>query len=251
MPRSSGPARPGRESAPQAAGRADFRSRLNPEQLAAVTHDGGPLLVGAGAGSGKTRVITYRIAWLIAERGIEPWRIAAVTFTNKAADEMRGRALDLVGGNASVFVGTFHRFCVRLLRRFGDRAGLRPDFAIVDAPDQLRLIKESLKAEDLDDQTFQPRAVQGRISAAKNRLLTPAAFEDRAEDFFDRHVAAVFRALPGRTAAHRRRRLRRPDRARRAPAARRRGGRRAGSGAAFGTFSWMSFRTRTRPNSNS
>ena len=193
MPRSSGAARPGRESAPQAAGRADFRSRLNPEQLAAVTHDGGPLLVVAGAGSGKTRVITYRIAWLIAERGIEPWRIAAVTFTNKAADEMRGRALDLVGGNASVFVGTFHRFCVRLLRRFGDRAGLRPDFAIVDAPDQLRLIKESLKAEDLDDQTFQPRAVQGRISAAKNRLLTPAAFEERAEDFFDRHVAAVFR----------------------------------------------------------
>ncbi|MXW03318.1 MAG: AAA family ATPase [Holophagales bacterium] len=171
----------------------DFRSRLNPEQLAAVTHDGGPLLVVAGAGSGKTRVITYRIAWLIAERQVEPWRIAAVTFTNKAADEMRGRALDLVGGNANVFVGTFHRFCVRLLRRHGDRVGLRPDFAIVDAPDQLRLIKASLKAENLDEQAFQPRAVQGRISGAKNRLLTPAAFEKEAEDFFDRHVAAVFR----------------------------------------------------------
>lgn len=171
----------------------DFRSRLNPEQLGAVTHDGGPLLVVAGAGSGKTRVITYRIAWLIAERNVEPWRIAAVTFTNKAADEMRGRALDLVGGNANVFVGTFHRFCVRLLRRYGDRVGLRPDFAIVDAPDQLRLIKASLKAENLDEQVFQPRAVQGRISGAKNRLLTPPAFEKEAEDFFDRHVALVFR----------------------------------------------------------
>jgi DNA helicase-2/ATP-dependent DNA helicase PcrA len=171
----------------------DLRSRLNPEQLAAVTHDGGPQLVIAGAGSGKTRVITYRIAWLIAEKEVEPWRIAAVTFTNKAADEMRGRVLDLVGGNASVFVGTFHRFCVRLLRRYGDRVGLQSDFAIVDAPDQLRLIKAALNAEDLDEQTFQPRSVQGRISAAKNRLLTPAAFERGAEDFFDRHVAAVYR----------------------------------------------------------
>ncbi len=171
----------------------DFRSRLNADQLAAVTHDGGPQLVIAGAGSGKTRVITYRIAWLIVEREVEPWRIAAVTFTNKAADEMRERALDLIGGNASVFVGTFHRFCVRLLRRYGDRVGLQSDFAIVDAPDQLRLIKAALQAEDLDEQTFQPRAVQGRISAAKNRLLTPAAFEREAEDFFDRHVAAVYR----------------------------------------------------------
>ncbi len=171
----------------------DFRSRLNPEQLAAVTHDGGPQLVIAGAGSGKTRVITHRIAWLIAEKGIEPWRIAAVTFTNKAADEMRGRVLDLVGGNANVFVGTFHRFCVRLLRRFGDRVGLQADFAIVDAPDQLRLIKAALQAEDLDEETFRPRSVQGRISAAKNRLLTPAAFAREAEDFFDRHVAAVYR----------------------------------------------------------
>ncbi len=171
----------------------DFRSRLNPEQSAAVTHDGGPQLVIAGAGSGKTRVITYRIAWLIAEQAVEPWRIAAVTFTNKAADEMRERVLDLVGANANVFVGTFHRFCVRLLRRYGDRVRLQSDFAIVDAPDQLRLIKAALKSEDLDEQTFQPRAVQGRISAAKNRLLTPAAFEREAEDFFDRHVAAVYR----------------------------------------------------------
>ncbi len=171
----------------------DFRSRLNPEQLAAVTHDGGPLLVVAGAGSGKTRVITYRIAWLIAEREIEPWRIAAVTFTNKAADEMRGRVLELVGGEANVFVGTFHRFCVRLLRRYADRAGLRREFAIVDAPDQLRLIKAALKAEDLDDNAFPPRTVQARISAAKNRLLTPASFAQEAEDFFDLHVAAVFR----------------------------------------------------------
>lgn len=172
----------------------DFRSRLNPEQFAAVTHDGGPQLVIAGAGSGKTRVITYRIAWLIAERKVEPWRIAAVTFTNKAAEEMRGRVLELVGGDANVFVGTFHRFCVRLLlRRYGDRVGLQSDFAIVDARDQLRLIREALQQEDLDEQTFQPRKVQDRISAAKNRLLTPPAFERQAEDFFDRHVAAVYR----------------------------------------------------------
>jgi len=104
---------------------------------------------------------------------------------------------DLVGGDSSPFVGTFHRFCVRLLRRFGDRVGLRRDFAIVDAPDQLRLIKAALKAEDLDEQVFRPRSVQGRISAAKNRLRTPAAFEREAEDFFDRHVAAVFHRYQG------------------------------------------------------
>ena len=106
---------------------------------------------------------------------------------------MRERALDLVGGEGNLFVGTFHRFCVRLLRRYGDRLKLRRDFAIVDAPDQLRLIKAALKEENLDDQAFRPRAVQGRISAAKNRLLSPKAFEDQAVDYFDRHVSGVFR----------------------------------------------------------
>ncbi len=173
--------------------RLDLASSLNPEQFAAVTHKDGPLLVVAGAGSGKTRVITHRIAWLVGEVGVEPWRIAAVTFTNKAADEMRTRVHDLVGEDANVFVGTFHRFCVRLLRRYGERVGLRRDFAILDGQDQLKLIKAALQAEHLDDKTFRPRSVQGRISKAKNELLTVADFMKQAEDFFDRHTALVFR----------------------------------------------------------
>lgn len=170
----------------------DYSSALNPEQLAAVTHGDGPQLVIAGAGSGKTRVITYRIAWLV-EQGVAPERIVAVTFTNKAAGEMRERVQGLLGLDPlPTFVGTFHRYCLVLLRRWGERVGVPRDFAIFDADDQLRLIKQALADEGLSEGAFAPRAVRAAISAAKNRLADATAFEARAESFFTRSIAPVF-----------------------------------------------------------
>ncbi len=175
----------------------DIERALNPEQIEAVTHGDGPQLVIAGAGSGKTRVITYRIAWLIEERKVEPWRIAAVTFTNKAASEMRERVGGLARDGEAVFVGTFHRFALRLLRRYGDRVGLIRDFVILDTPDQRSLVKEALAAEGLSDSAFPPRAVLGRISAAKNRLLSPSDFSEQADGFFDRKISPVYLRYDG------------------------------------------------------
>ncbi len=177
---------------------AAFTPDLNPEQLAAVSHGGGPQLVLAGAGSGKTRVITYRVAWLVGEGGVDPRSIVAVTFTNKAADEMRERIEKLLGvWPLPAFVGTFHRFALGLLRRHGERVGLRPDFAIFDADDQEALVKKALAAEGLSEGRFAPRAVLAAISSAKNRLLPPDAYEAGAGNFFERHVAAVYRRYQG------------------------------------------------------
>ena len=171
----------------------DFERDLNPEQLAAVTHGEGPQLVLAGAGSGKTRVITYRIAWLVHERGVDPGSIVAVTFTNKAAGEMLERVERLVQiFPLPTFVGTFHRFALRLLRRHGGKAGLRSDFAIFDSADQISAVKKSLKAENLSETAFAPRAVLGAISGAKNRLLGPAQYAAAADGFFERQVAKVY-----------------------------------------------------------
>ena len=175
----------------------DIEAALNPEQAAAATHGDGPQLILAGAGSGKTRVITYRIAWLIRERGVEPWRIAAVTFTNKAAREMQERVERLAGSSSGVFVGTFHRFSVRLLRRYGERIGLARDFSILDSADQRALVKEALQDEGLAESAFPPRAVLSRISAAKNKLLTPSQFEREAEGFFETRVATIYRRYQG------------------------------------------------------
>lgn len=177
-----------------AAPRIDFAAELNEEQLAAVTHPEGPQLVIAGAGSGKTRVITYRIAWLVQERGVDPGDIAAVTFTNKAAAEMKERVEELLGlYPLPTFVGTFHRFALRLLRRWGDRLGLDRGFAIADSSDQMSLIKKALAQEGMDEKSFRPGAVLATISAAKNQLLDPRQFESQADDFFKTRVAPAYR----------------------------------------------------------
>ena len=176
----------------------DWEETLNPEQLEAVTHGEGPQLVLAGAGSGKTRVITYRIAWLVRDKGVDPRRITAVTFTNKASGEMRERAEELLGmASLGAFVGTFHRFALGLLRRYHERAALPRDFAIFDTKDQLTLIKKALELEELAESSFPPRAVLSRISSAKNRLVSTAEYEEEADDFYTRRVARVYRRYQG------------------------------------------------------
>ena len=179
-------------------GTLDLEKTLNPDQLAAVTHGERPQLVLAGAGSGKTRVITYRIYWLVTERGVDPGNIAAMTFTNKAAGEMRERVEDLLGIHPlSTSVGTFHRYGLILLRRYGERVGLRRDFAILDTADQLGLIKEALATEGLSETAFSPRAVLHQISAAKNRLIEAPAYESAAQNFFEKKVASLYRRYQG------------------------------------------------------
>jgi DNA helicase-2/ATP-dependent DNA helicase PcrA len=154
---------------------------LNPAQRDAVTHGDGPLLVLAGAGSGKTRVITHRIAWLVSERRVSPWQIVAVTFTNKAAGEMRGRVNALLGGQAEgMWVGTFHALCLRMLRRDGGRAGLAPGFNVYDTDDQMAVIRRVLKGIGAEDAVAGARAVLSRISRAKNAMVTPSALEKKA-----------------------------------------------------------------------
>ncbi len=173
----------------------DFAKDLNPQQHAAATHGDGPQLVIAGAGSGKTRVITYRIAWLVQERDVDPRAISAVTFTNKAAQEMKVRVEGLIGVYPlPAFVGTFHRFALGLLRRWGDRVGLERDFAILDSSDQKSLVKKALALEGVDESSFQPQVVLSAISGAKNRLLDPAAYEKEADGFFRKKVAGIYRA---------------------------------------------------------
>ncbi|HYX22725.1 MAG TPA: UvrD-helicase domain-containing protein [Thermoanaerobaculia bacterium] len=176
----------------------EIERQLNPEQVAAVTHGEGPQLVLAGAGSGKTRVITYRIYWLIEEMGVDPGHIAAMTFTNKAAGEMRERVEELIGIHPlPTSVGTFHRYGLLLLRRYGERVGLRRDFHILDSADQLGLVKEALGAEGLSETAFSPRSVLSQISAAKNRLIDAAAYEAQAQNFFEKKVAALYRRYQG------------------------------------------------------
>ncbi|HEX3555304.1 MAG TPA: UvrD-helicase domain-containing protein [Thermoanaerobaculia bacterium] len=176
----------------------EIERQLNPEQVAAVTHGEGPQLVLAGAGSGKTRVITYRIYWLIEEMGVDPGHIAAMTFTNKAAGEMRERVEDLIGIHPlPTSVGTFHRYGLLLLRRYGERVGLRRDFHILDSADQLGLVKEALGAEGLSETAFSPRSVLSQISAAKNRLIDAAAYEAQAQNFFEKKIAALYRRYQG------------------------------------------------------
>jgi len=172
---------------------ASFVDSLNPAQREAVLHADGPLLILAGAGSGKTRVITYRIAALVSGGHAAPDQILAVTFTNKAADEMRSRVEALIGDAARpIWLSTFHALCARLLRREAPALGLSRDFVIYDSSDQLAVVKQALKSLGIDDKLVAPRAALSRISQAKNRMQSPEAMREAGWSFVDQQVARVF-----------------------------------------------------------
>ena len=172
---------------------------LNPAQHQAVMTTQGPLLVLAGAGSGKTRVLTFRIAHMIADEGVRPWQILAITFTNKAAAEMRERLEALLPNNIrGMWVCTFHAMCVRLLREDGERLGYGPNFAIYDDDDSKRLVKAILSDLDIDVRQFPLNSIRSKISAAKNALLYPDDVEAQAASPMDHVVARVYRALQTR-----------------------------------------------------
>jgi len=171
----------------------DMINGLNKEQQEAVKHTEGPLLIMAGAGSGKTRVLTHRIAYLMGEKEVSPRNILAITFTNKAAREMKDRVSKLVGPQGeNMWVSTFHSMCVRILRRDIDRIGYNSSFTILDSGDQLSVIKQVLKDLNMDPKKFDPRAMLGQISAAKNELITDTEFSKNAGNFYDRQVAGVY-----------------------------------------------------------
>jgi DNA helicase II / ATP-dependent DNA helicase PcrA len=166
---------------------------LNGPQYEAVIHDGSPLLVVAGAGSGKTRVLTRRIAYLIGARSVSPFAIMAITFTNKAADEMKHRVAELVGPVAErMWVCTFHSACVRILRRDAHRLGFRSSFTIYDQSDAIRLVQYVLRDQNLDPKKFPPRTVHSTISAAKNDLLDVDTYTARASNIYERRIAEVY-----------------------------------------------------------
>ncbi len=168
---------------------------LNEPQKEAVFHTEGPLLILAGAGSGKTRVLTHRIACLIDEKGVNPWNILAITFTNKAAGEMRQRVDSLVNfGAESIWVSTFHSMCVRILRRFIERLGYDNRFTIYDTDDQKTLMREVCRKVDIDTKVFKERSLLSTISSAKNEMILPDEFELNAGgDFGRQKIAKVYR----------------------------------------------------------
>jgi DNA helicase-2/ATP-dependent DNA helicase PcrA len=167
---------------------------LNPTQREAVATTEGPVLVVAGAGSGKTRVLTYRIAYLISDLGVAPQSILAITFTNKAANEMKERVRNLVGGAVrSMWVSTFHSACVRILRRDADRFGYRSTFSIYDSADSARLISQCLKDLDLDPKRFPPRSIAAAISNAKNELVDYETFASKDTGYYHEQVSDVYR----------------------------------------------------------
>ncbi|MGG1552363.1 DNA helicase PcrA [Paenibacillus ferrarius] len=167
--------------------------KLNPQQRKAVETVEGPLLIMAGAGSGKTRVLTHRIAYLIGTRKAAPWNILALTFTNKAAREMQERVGKLVGGSgADIWVSTFHSMCVRMLRRDIGRIGFTSNFTILDSGDQLSVIKACCKELNIDTKKFEPKTFQAAISTAKNELVTPKQFEDKIGDYFDGLTSKIY-----------------------------------------------------------
>ncbi|HEX6952903.1 MAG TPA: UvrD-helicase domain-containing protein [Gaiellaceae bacterium] len=170
-----------------------YLADLNPAQREAVLHTEGPVLVVAGAGSGKTRVLTRRIAHLLGAVGVKPSEILAITFTNKAAGEMRERVGDLVGPPArAAWVMTFHSACGRILRREAQRLGYRSNFTIYDQADQIRLVKRCLEELERDPKRFTPRGIHSQISNAKNTLVGPEEYTERVASFYDQTVAEVY-----------------------------------------------------------
>lgn len=172
---------------------------LNPEQRKAVKATEGPLLLMAGAGSGKTRVLTHRIAYLMVEKGVNPYNILAITFTNKAAREMRERIYKMMGGAADeIWISTFHSMCVRILRRDIDRIGYNRNFTILDSTDQQSVIKAILKDKNIDPKKYDPRALLGAISSAKNELIDPETYDKTASGYFELVVSDVYKEFQKR-----------------------------------------------------
>ncbi|MFC5528886.1 DNA helicase PcrA [Cohnella yongneupensis] len=168
-------------------------NKLNPKQREAAITTNGPLLIMAGAGSGKTRVLTHRIAYLISKRIAAPWSILAITFTNKAAREMQDRVSKLVGPSGKdIWVSTFHSMCVRILRKDIERIGYGSNFSILDSTDQLSVIRNVMKDNNIDTKKIEPKSVQASISNAKNELQTPDKLEQTAGDYFQKIVATVY-----------------------------------------------------------
>ncbi len=172
----------------------DILKGLNDKQYEAVVNTEGPCLVIAGAGSGKTKVLTHKIAYLIGEKGARPWDILAITFTNKAANEMKERIANLVGDDAKdIWMGTYHSICVRILRRFIDRIGFDSSFIIFDTSDQKTLVKNCMKDLAIDDKLFNDRSVLSEISNAKNEMLEPEQYTARSNgDFRKEKIATVY-----------------------------------------------------------
>ncbi len=169
-----------------------FLAKLTESQREAVLHTEGPLLILAGPGSGKTRVITCRVGNLV-HQGVKPYQILAITFTNKAAGEMRQRIQTLLPG-AAVWVSTFHSLGVRLLRQYGERLGLDRNFTIYDQSDRVQLVKSALELAGIDNVRFKPESIQAAISKAKNQLLLPDKFALGAKDYFSQVVARAYSA---------------------------------------------------------
>src|ERR1051325_1014168 len=170
-----------------------FLDALNHEQREAVLHIRGPLLILAGAGSGKTRVITSRVAYLVGDGHANPENVLAVTFTNKAAEEMRTRVETLLGSDCSrMWVSTFHSLCARLLRREAPAIGLSRDFVIYDSSDQMSVIKQVMKSPNTDAKLLQPRAPLSRISQAKNRMEKPGDLTSTGWNLRDQQVSRIY-----------------------------------------------------------
>src|SRR5919204_4994983 len=170
-----------------------YLADLNPAQREAVLHTEGPLLVIAGAGSGKTRVLTHRVAHLLAAIGVQPQEILAITFTNKAAGEMRERLENLLGPIArAIWILTFHAACGRMLRREAQRLGYTSSFTIYDDQDQVRLVKACLEELGKDPKRFSPRGIHSQISREKNNLVSPEQYLSRVASFWDQTVAETY-----------------------------------------------------------